>query len=798
MTDEIKRRYLAAKRALFRKYYGERLNPEQCDAVLTAKGPLLILAGAGSGKTTVLVNRICHIVKYGTAYETDYVPAHVTEEDIAAMEAALYLSARELEPLLSAFIHHACPPWAMLAITFTNKAANEIKERLLSALGEEEAVKDIWAGTFHSVCMRILRRYHDRAGLPEGFSIYDTQDKKRLVSEVMKDLNIDDKILPIRSVMTAISHEKDNLRTPRDMAEGKDLRGRHMHRIYEAYQERLEKNGAVDFDDIIMKTVKLLEKDEEVRAYYQGKFSYICVDEYQDTNPAQFRLCAILAEGHRNIMVVGDDDQSIYKFRGATIENILQFDTVYPDAKVVKLEQNYRSTKTILAAANAVIARNTDRHDKALWCNGAEGERITVHTAETGDRECRYIIDTILKLVVTQKRKYSDFAILYRVNEISRHLETTFAKSGIPHRILGGMRFYDRKEIKDILAYLYLILNHADDGRLLRIVNEPKRKIGDKTMETVAAIAEEEGRSCFDVMARAAEYPALAKSAEKLRAFTTLIESFDPTLLRPSALLPLVMEKTGYMDMLRAGGEAMKSDLDNLAELVSAAVEYEEKNDEPTLLGFLEDAALVSDIDKYDDEAEAVVLMTIHSAKGLEFPVVFLAGAEEGIFPGNASISNPEEMSEERRLAYVAITRAKEKLFVTSASERLLYGTTQYHRPSRFIADEVPDHLKEKTSPARPAFGAERPAFSSPAHRPAPAPQNGEFARRPAASATASTASPRRSAAFAAGDRVKHLLFGTGTITAVRPMGGDTLYEIRFDNGQVKKLMATYAKLQKL
>ena len=579
------------------------------------------------------------------------------------------------------------------------------------------------------------------------------------------------------------------------MAEGRDLRAKHIRRIYEAYQARLEKNGALDFDDIIMKTVKLLEKDEEVRTYYQGKFSYICVDEYQDTNPAQFRLCALLAAAHRNIMVVGDDDQSIYKFRGATIENILQFDRVYTDAQVIKLEQNYRSTKTILAAANAVIAKNTDRHEKSLWCDGEEGDKITVHQAESGDRECRYIIDTILKLVVTQKRKYSDFAILYRVNEISRHLETTFAKSGIPHRILGGMRFYDRKEIKDILAYLYLILNHNDDGRLMRIVNEPKRKIGDKTMETVAAIAEEMGISCFSVMKRADEYPAIAKSAEKLTSFTSLIESFDAELLRPSVLIPLVMEKTGYMDMLKAGGEAMKSDIDNLGELVSAAVEYESKTEEPSLIGFLEEAALVSDIDKYDDEAEAVVMMTIHSAKGLEFPIVFLAGAEEGIFPGNASISNPEEMSEERRLAYVAITRAKEKLFVTSASERLMYGSTQYHRPSRFIADEIPPHLKDKTAPARPAFTPG--ATTAPPRREAPGSQgSGEFARR----ASIGTPPPKRTGAspFSAGDRVKHLIFGAGTVLSVRPMGADTLYEIRFDNGATKKLMATYAKLTKL
>ncbi len=793
MTEEYKARFLAAKRALFRKYYGERLNPEQCDAVLTTKGPLLILAGAGSGKTTVLVNRICHIIKYGTAYESDYIPPHVTEDDVHAVEMAQSLSAREIEPMLALFIRHACPPWAMLAITFTNKAAREIRERLVSALGEEETAADVWAGTFHSICVRMLRRYGDRVGLPATFSIYDTQDKKRLVSETMKELDIDDKILPIRSVMSAISNEKDNLRTPAEMPEGRDLRGKHLRRIYEGYQAKLEKNGAVDFDDIIMKTVKLLERDEEVLAYYQGKFSYICVDEYQDTNPAQFRLCQLLADGHRNIMVVGDDDQSIYKFRGATIENILQFDTLYPDAKVVKLEQNYRSTKNILAAANAVIAKNQDRHDKSLWCNAEEGEKITVHTAETGDGECKYIIDKILHTVVADKRKYSDFAVLYRVNEISRHLETVFAKSGLPYRLLGGTRFYDRKEIKDILAYLYLIMNRSDDGRLLRIVNEPKRKIGDKTMETVSAIAEQENTSCFSVMAHAEDYPALAKSAEKLRAFTALIESFDYETLRPSVLLPLVMEKTGYMEMLRAGGEAMKSDIDNLNELISAAVEYESKTEEPTLLGFLEEAALVSDVDKYDEGAEAVVLMTIHSAKGLEFPIVFLAGAEEGIFPGMASINNPEEMSEERRLAYVAITRAKEKLYVTSASERLLYGTTQYHRLSRFIADEIPDELKEKTTPARPTFGAAKQP--TPYLRPS-APPAGEMGRRAQVS---SAPRPRTaSATFAVGDRVRHLLFGTGEILSVRPMGGDTLYEIRFESGAVKKLMATYAKLTKI
>ncbi len=796
MTEAWKERYLRAKRALFEKYYGATLNPEQCSAVLTTKGPLLILAGAGSGKTTVLVRRICHIIKYGTAYETSYVPDHVTDEDVLAMEMAISLSPSEIEPLLSAFIHHPCPPWAMLAFTFTNKAANEIRTRLSAALGDEaEAATDIWAGTFHSICVRILRRFGERVGLPSSFSIYDTQDKKRQVSEVMKELDIDEKILPLRAVMAAISAEKDNLRTPAEMAEGRDLRARHIRRIYEAYQLRLEKNGAVDFDDIIMKTVKLLEKDTEVREYYQKKFSYVCVDEYQDTNPAQFRLCALLAAGNGNIMVVGDDDQSIYKFRGATIENILQFDTVYPHAKVVKLEQNYRSTKNILDAANAVIAKNAERHQKSLWCDREAGERITVFEAMTGEGECRYIIDTILSSVVKEKKRYSDFAVLYRVNEISRHLETTFAKSGLPYRLLGGMRFYERKEIKDILSYLYLILNHNDDGRLMRIVNEPRRKIGDKTMETVRALAAEEGISCFAVMKNAAVYPALQKSADKLSAFTALIESFDAALLHPSVLLPQVMEKTGYMDMLRAGGEAMKSDIDNLNELVSAAVEYEAKAEAPSLFGFLEETALVSDIDKYDENADAVVLMTIHSAKGLEFPTVFLAGAEEGIFPGSASISNPEEMSEERRLAYVAITRAKDKLYVTSAAERLLYGSTQHHRPSRFIAEEIPAHLKESYRPERRA-PSPTPAHRNTAHS-TQFTGGGELARR-AATATAPTSFRSRPTALSVGDRVRHLLFGTGEIIAVRPMGGDTLYEIRFDNGATKKLMATYAKLTKI
>ena len=795
MTEALKKRYNDAKRALFRQYYGTRLNPEQTEAVLTAKGPLLILAGAGSGKTTVLVNRICHIIKYGDAYETDFVPARMAEADVEALElaAASGLSAEDIETMLPAFIHNPCAPWAMLAITFTNKAAREIKERLAATLGDGGVAEDIWAGTFHSVCVRMLRKFGDRIGLPSGFSIYDTTDKKRLISDVMKDLNIDEKILPVRSVTSAISEEKDHLRLPIEMRVGQDLRSRHIHRIYTAYQEALERFGALDFDDIIMKTVKMLEGHPDILDYYQNKFSYVCVDEYQDTNPAQFRLTALLSAKNRNIMVVGDDDQSIYKFRGATIENILQFDSVYPDARVIKLEQNYRSTKTILAAANAVIAHNPARRDKALWCAGEEGERITVHALSEGNAESGYIIDTILKMVVNDKKRYSDFAILYRVNEISRGLETAFAKSGLPYRLLGGQRFYDRKEIKDIMSYLLLILNTADDQRLRRVVNLPRRGIGDKTLDTVAALGAEEHLSMFDVMERAEEFPAIAKSAPKLKEFTALIRSLQSDVLRPSALLPLVMEKTGYLEMLRAMGQEGKADLDNLNELVSAAVEYESKTDAPTLAGFLEEAALVADVDKYDKDADAVVLMTIHSAKGLEFPVVFIAGAEEGIFPGMQSIREPSELEEERRLAYVAITRAKERLFITHANERLLYGTTQYRRLSRFFDIELPASLKEEGRAATP------PPRQPSGYRPKAEPLSGEFGRRASVSATAAPAYHKKAVSLLApGDRVKHISFGKGVIAAVRPMGGDALYEVRFDDGTIKKLMATYAKLEKL
>ena len=805
MADgELGRRYLAAKRRLFDKVLSEKLNEKQREAVVTVDGPLLVLAGAGSGKTTVLVNRITHLIKFGNAYLSDRVPAGVTEGDVLAMEGALALPNSVIEAdILPEFIVDPCPPWAVLAITFTNKAAREIKERLAATLRDPAVSEEIWAGTFHSICVRILHRYGERVGYRSGFSIYDTDDKRRLLTDVMKQLNIDEKTLPVKSVAAEISAAKDKLIPPEQYAADhkNDPRRRDVGKIYQTYQEILLSYNALDFDDIIMKTVELLEEDEEARKYYQTKFRYVSVDEYQDTNPAQFRLTELLSGGYRNVMVVGDDDQSIYRFRGATVENILSFDSIYPDAKVVKLEQNYRSTKTILSAANAVISHNRDRHEKSLWCDAKEGDPIVVHACADQNDEARYITDTVMREVVRAGRRYRDFAVLYRLNELSRSLESGFAKSGIPYRVLGSQRFYDRTEIRDIVAYLTLVLSDADDQRLRRVINEPKRKIGTGTVEAIAEIARENGASMMEVTRRAAEFPELSKSAERLTAFTDMIDSLRRAEVKPSVLIGEVFERTGYKAMLEEEGDVAKTRIDSVNEFVSAAVEYEERAESPTLVGFLEEVALISDVDKYDENADAVVLMTIHSAKGLEFPEVFLAGAEEGVFPSTQSIFNPSELNEERRLAYVALTRAKDRLWITHTSERMLYGRTVANPLSRFVADEIPGELIERESGKRSSSG-----FGAPRTAPRPVPI------RPLSPLGGSPASPfNRPAAkkidrpsgygvtrFADGARVSHAVFGAGTVISSREMGGDVLFEVKFDSGTTKKLMGTYAKLKPL
>ena len=804
MADtELGRRYLAAKRRLFDKVLSEKLNEKQREAVVTVNGPLLVLAGAGSGKTTVLVRRITHLIRFGNAYLSDRVPEGVTDGDVLAMEAALALPSGVIESdILPEFITEPCPPWSVLAITFTNKAAREIKERLAAALSDPAISEEIWAGTFHSICVRILHRYGELVGYRSGFSIYDTDDKRRLLTDLMKELNVDEKVLPVKTVANEISAAKDKLIPWEKYApdQKNDPRKRDVAKIYEAYQSRLLEYNALDFDDIIMKTVELLEGNEEALRFYQTKFRYVSVDEYQDTNPAQFRLTELLSGGYRNVMVVGDDDQSIYRFRGATVENILSFDQIYPDAKVVKLEQNYRSTKTILSAANAVISHNSDRHEKSLWCDAKEGDPIVVRTCADQNDEARYITDTVMRQVVRAGRRYRDFAVLYRLNELSRSLESGFARSGIPYRVLGSQRFYDRKEIRDVVAYLTLVLSDADDQRLCRVINEPKRKIGSGTVDAIAEIARERGIPMMEVMRQSASIPELAKVSERLTAFTDMIDSLRRAEAKPSVLIGAVFERTGYKAMLEAEGEVAKTRIDSVNEFVSAAVEYETRAESPTLVGFLEEVALISDVDKYDENADAVVLMTIHSAKGLEFPEVFLAGAEEGVFPSTQSIYNPSEMSEERRLAYVALTRAKDRLWITHTTERMLYGKTVYNPLSRFISDEIPSALIERESGGRQnGFGATRGALRSAPERPLapfgaspaspfsrPAPKKAE---RPAGYGVTR---------FADGTRVSHAVFGAGTVVSSREMGGDVLFEVRFDSGTTKKLMGTYAKLKPL
>ena len=802
--QELKNRYIKAKKTLFLKVYRERLNTEQCKAVFTIRGPLLVLAGAGSGKTTVLVNRIAYIIKYGNAYFQDNEGVELTEESVSALEAAAKLSPEEISEILPKFITEPTPPWQVLAITFTNKAANEIKERLSRTFEDESIANSIWAGTFHSVCMRILRKYSDRLGYRDGFSIYDTDDKKRLISVCMKELMIDEKRLSPKAVANEISRAKDTLIDADSYEVTYDPRSKDISKIYKLYQKKLMEYNAVDFDDIIMKTVELLEKDAEVRDYYQSKFKYVLVDEYQDTNKAQFVLTKLLSEKHRNIMVVGDDDQSIYRFRGATVENILDFDKTYPDATVVKLEQNYRSTENILEAANAVIKNNDNRHEKKLWCDKGEGAKITLREAFDQIEEGKYIIDKIMRGVRNEGKKYSDFAILYRVNELARSLETSFSKSGIPYRILGSMRFYDRKEIKDVAAYLQIINSPSDNLRLKRIINEPKRKIGDATVAAVEEIAESIGTNMYSVMKNANEYTALAKSADKLLSFVSLIEGIKASEALPSKLIEAVFEKTGYREMLAAEGFEGEGKISNVNEFISAAVEYEkrceENETEPTLPGFLEEVSLVSDVDKYDENSDSVVLMTIHAAKGLEFPTVFLAGMEDGIFPSLQNIGESEEMSEERRLAYVAITRAKDKLYITHTKNRTMYGKTGYNMLSSFVREEIPKNLIENETPRKEP--PRSPLSYTPSQRPVYRESvSKEFNRRPGISNTPqkkSGASAYGITKIAEGTRVSHSMFGDGVILSVREMGGDILYEVKFDSGVTKKLMATYAKLQVL
>lgn len=794
MTNDLALRYLAAKRALFEKKYAF-LNEMQRKAVFTVEGPLLVLAGAGTGKTTLLVNRISYILKYGNAYFSDLVPYDISEEEVCELEA-LTREDTVSEETLERFKVNAPAPWQTLAITFTNKAAGEMKSRLERIIGETSS--DVWCGTFHSICLRILRVHYKEAFLPKAFTIYDTEDSKKVISDCMKQLNVDEKQLSARTIMSQISKAKDKLQTPKDFDESihhSDFQKQLISSVYTMYQTKLHEAGAVDFDDIIMKTVTLLKEDASVLESYQNKFRYVLVDEFQDTNYAQFELSRLLSGGYDNLMVVGDDDQSIYKFRGATVENILTFDEKIKNAAIIKLEDNYRSTGNILGAANSVIRHNFARRGKELRASRDEGEKIFVKRVETQTEEAKFIINKIMELVVREKRKYSDFAILYRMNAQSGSLESVFAKSGVPYRLLGGTRFFERKEVKDIIAYLSVVANENDNLRLRRIINEPKRKIGEATINQIELLSETIGKSMFYVMENARSYTAVSKSASKFELFIYLIKALRQV-VQTEGLAKLVektIELSGYGAMLAAAEENGESTerSENVKELISYAEEYEQNNENVTLEGFLEDIALVADVDNYDSEADAVTLMTVHSAKGLEFPVVFLPGMEEEIFPGGRSVVNTEELEEERRLAYVAITRAKDRLFMIHARERLFFGKTMYNPPSRFIEEIAAEYKNEET----------------PREKAKPKTEFGEKTRKVrvspelfSKSAVAANIGKARSSGvtFRPGDRVKHLTFGEGTIISAQAMSADILYQIAFDKVGTKKLMATYAKLTKI
>ncbi len=784
----LKDKYISLKKKLFDTYY-LKMNAPQKEAIYTVNGPLLVLAGAGSGKTTVLVNRISHIIRYGNAYYSDFIPQNLCKDDIKRLETYENYEHDKLGEALKEFAQAPCPAWAVLAFTFTNKAAGEIKERLEKAIGSADVSNEIWAGTFHSICVRILRRNANLAGYESSFTIYDPDDSKKLITSCMKRLGIDEKVLSPKAAMSTISRAKDKLLTAADFAHeaSSDFRLSRIAQIYTEYERELKRANALDFDDIIMQTVLLLENNEEVRKYYQNRFKYVCVDEFQDTNIAQLRLCEHLSGRYRNIMVVGDDDQSIYKFRGATIENILSFDKLFNNCKQIKLEQNYRSTSNILNAANAVIKNNRLRKGKSLWTDTGDGDKITLKQLPNQNFEAQYVADKILESIKTDNSRFSDFAVLYRMNSQSAPFENVFSKSGIPYRMLGGLRFFDRKEIRDIVAYLCVISNTCDNVRLKRIVNEPKRKIGDSTLAAVEALAAMEKTSIFDIMRRSDEYIQLQKVSNRLIAFTDFIESMIALAenCSVSELINNVVDKSGYHDMLIAEGETGIERLRNIDELLAGAASYDESAENPNLTEYLEDVALVSDTDNYDKSADAVVMMTVHSAKGLEFPIVFIPGLEEGIFPGMLSMSVDDEVEEERRLCYVAITRAKKKLYLLNVRERMMFAKTRYNPPSRFV-DEIPCEYINNESEAqkdelRFIVTKKKPKLSSELTSPVTKVQ---------------TVPKQPAIIFSEGARVVHPTFGEGTILSAKKMGTDTLYEVAFDTVGTKKLMATFAKLK--
>ena len=684
-----------------------RLNSVQRQAVFATEGPLLILAGAGSGKTTVLVNRIANIIRFGSAHGSRKLPRPVTEADLNDLRTAV-ANGRDLPRETAYLAVRPARPWNVLAITFTNKAAGELKERLRAMLGDTLG-GDVNASTFHSACVRMLRRDAERIGFPKSFTIYDSDDQQRVIKQIYKDLMIDDKFLPVKSAIAQISSFKDKLMSAEEVAGEPfaNTKAQLISKIYTAYAGRLKTAGAMDFDDLIFHTVRLLQNDAEAREYYQNRFRYVVVDEYQDTSVAQFHLVRLLAGGTNNVCVVGDDDQSIYKFRGATIENILNFEKVFSGAKTIRLEQNYRSTANILNAANSVIKNNMGRKGKTLWTESGDGEKVHHYTATNEQDEASHIADVIGEHL-REGASLKDHAVLYRMNAQSNPIETYFARAGIPYRIVGGQRFFDRKEVKDINSYLAVIVNPRDDVRLRRIINEPARKIGMTTIDKIGELASAAGVPMMEIIAHVRDYPALQRACAPLERFYEMYrELCDLSISEPlDVFVGDVIKKSGYEAMLKAMKEEGETRLENLGQLVSSIKTYADQNGEDaTLAGFLEEVALISDLDSYDNDADSVTMMTIHSAKGLEFPYVFVIGMEDGIFPGDMAKYNEEDMEEERRLCYVAITRAKKELYLSSSRTRMIFGQTRRNPPSSFLAEIDPALLDETQSPELSSYG---------------------------------------------------------------------------------------------
>ena len=733
----------------------DKLNERQKEAVLATEGPVLVLAGAGSGKTTVLVNRIAYMI---------------SEKHIR--------------------------PWNILAITFTNKAAREMKDRIERLLGD--TAKDMWIGTFHSVCVRILRSCIDLLGYNRDFVIYDTADTKTVMKECLRELDIDEKSFPVRNVLSIISNAKNDLMDAATFENvyKSDYRMSIIAKIYYRYQTKLRKNNAVDFDDIILNTVKILSENPDVLSKYQDKFRYILVDEYQDTNNSQYLLINLLAQANRNLCVVGDDDQSIYKFRGANIGNILNFEDDYSDVQKITLDQNYRSTQNILDAANSVISNNKGRMGKSLWTSNGDGNRVYVYTGTNEYDEARYIARQIKKHF-DEQGSFSDCAILYRTNAQSRVIEEMLMRESVPYKVLSGLRFYDRKEIKDIIAYLRVVYNPNDDVSLARIINEPKRKIGNATLEKARNIAREKETSLYDVISHADDYPEFKTAIKKLLSFSEIIQSLiklkDTVTIED--LTGRILNDTGYMpELVMEDTTESKTRIENLGEFISVITEFEKNEETGNTLGeFLENISLVSDIDGYDENEDSAVLMTIHSAKGLEFPIVFLSGLEEGLFPGMRSMESDDDIEEERRLCYVAITRAKEQLYITKTISRTIHGKTMPTTASRFFKEIPVEYLEDKTT-LQPKVAK---VMQDLGVRNAAAPKKEVYMTKGFGSSVKSSGSTDYSK-FKAGDTVEHRTFGRGEILKATPCGNDCILEIQFESIGFKRLMAAFAKVKKI